>query len=140
MENMLFSQKDYSFIWEAPFQKTRVRFEIPSLKMNKFNCGGDWGPSYEFALKPTTLPCITYTDLKTKVDESYHIEENILKLESPMNAIQREHTPLFYTMKDQSRNISFKLYVDRKFELAKVIITRLTDGVELYSSEIEVAA
>ena len=62
------------------------------------------------------------------------LESQTLQIESPIRAFEREAYPYYIMIEDLEKDFRIFLYLNRQFDLGKVVIKRLSDQVHLYET------
>lgn len=122
------SESKFCFKWNDPLRKTNVEIRLPNLQSLKKSVWGDWGPMYTFELKSDRPITISYDNRSKKLDQKS------LLIESPMIADEREQFPFYILVEDNDYGFHHYLYLDRKFDLGKVVIKRVADRIKLFES------
>jgi len=112
------SEKVFQFNWNDPMHTTLIEVKMPKLSSLKYSVWGDWGPMYKFIVKETTPLQISYNG------SNVESKQNELRIESPMNAKQREKMPYYIVVEDKFNHLDFHLYINHNYELAKVEVIK----------------
>lgn len=122
------SEQEYKFQLAGVDKTATVAIQIPSLNSLEFSTWGDWGLMYAFRLKESEPVKISYNkdwrslDIKT------------LQIESPIRAFEREAYPFYILVEDSETDFAIYLYLNRQFEMGKVVVKRLSDQSHLYET------
>ncbi len=120
--------RKFTYKWDETLHSTNVEIQLPNLQKLKNSVWGDWGPMYTFELIDEEPITISYNGKDRKLDQK------LLLIESPMIADEREKYPYYILVEDGEFGFNHYLYLDRKFELTKVVIKRLPDHVTLFET------
>lgn len=126
-------RQEVCFVWEAPLHSTAITIKIPDFSNFEYSVWGDWGPMYTIAVNPMDPISISYSDLKSKNNESYKLEEKNFELYSPMIAKEREEHPFFFRIQDRSKGFAYQLFLNKNSEVVRAEIFKSEDNSLLHS-------
>ncbi len=115
------SKKHIKFNWTDALQSTKIDIRIPDLKGLECESWGDWGPTYDFYLNPEEPIVLEIDQKKRKLDQK------VLRIESPILAVDRKKTPYFFVIEDKELGFRFSIYLDKNFNLHRVSATRYSE-------------
>ena len=133
MELQLLTQRLVQFNWINPTHETNVTIKIPQLNEDKCISSGDWGTNYSCEVPSNNPIEITYSNHFQNQTEHFALDENFIFIQSPLLADVRKEMPFYYVVKDKEHGILYEVYLCNKFDVKKVKIIRLSDGVNLYT-------
>jgi hypothetical protein len=118
----------FQFSLQDPFHSTDVLVQLPDLTKVRYTVWGDWGPMYTFHLDPNDQVLISYNS------QSRRLDQNILLVESPVVAKEREQYPFYVLVEDKKLQLKIFLYLNPNLKLGKVVVQRMTDRAVLYEA------
>lgn len=87
-----------------------IRLHIPDLRNCEYVTWGDWGPMFDVQLNYDYPICIEYKSEPQSQIETFSLHLKTLKIESPMQASQREAFPLFMRIPWSEKGVEVQVF------------------------------
>lgn len=112
------SHNSIAFEWEHPLVKCHVKINLPKLDHTKFKAWADWGEIREYEINAEHPISIRYhlESDQQEQDIEYLIEQNILKVTSPISAAERIRAPFSYDIIDKRKKVLFQVSINENGE------------------------
>lgn len=109
------SHKEVSFEWRHPLITSQVTITLPELDHKSLKMWSDWGEMREYSIDAQGPISISYrfkTGEKMQ-DVQYLIEQNILKVNSPVAKAERTESPFYYEITDARKHVIFRVAINQ---------------------------
>ncbi len=123
--------KVVNFKWVSKDRSFMVRLEFPDMTENDFSQWSDWGMMYQVSVDPNQLIKISYQSLISPDVTSEPLDQNLVYLNSPASAKERNQFPYYLKVNDPHRDVTFELFMDGNGIVCKILANiKIADSFE----------